>query len=170
MALRLIDLLFCQVVQWFALLARSSAAKDAELLVLRHEVAVLRPSGGPAAGRLGRPCGAGWAFAAAAPAPARVVDAAGHAAALASRPDPTLLDLSPPAWSSDRDGRAPPAGLAGGQGEPRPGATDASTASCAGSATRSGPALCGASCSVPVLLPPAGGVFRSPQPSDAMST
>jgi hypothetical protein len=42
MALRLIDLLFCQVVQWFALLARSSAAKDAELLVLRHEVAVLR--------------------------------------------------------------------------------------------------------------------------------
>jgi putative transposase len=30
------------VVSWLALLARSSASKDAEILVLRHEVAVLR--------------------------------------------------------------------------------------------------------------------------------
>jgi putative transposase len=42
MALRLLYLLFCQVLRWLALLARSSAAKDGELLVLRHEVAVLR--------------------------------------------------------------------------------------------------------------------------------
>jgi putative transposase len=42
MTLRLLYLLFCQVVRWLALVARSSAAKDAELLVLRHEVAVLR--------------------------------------------------------------------------------------------------------------------------------
>jgi putative transposase len=42
MALRLLYLLFCQVTRWLALLARSTAAKDAELLVLRHEVAVLR--------------------------------------------------------------------------------------------------------------------------------
>jgi putative transposase len=42
MTLRLRYLLFCQVLRWLALLSRSAAAKDAELLVLRHEVAVLR--------------------------------------------------------------------------------------------------------------------------------
>jgi putative transposase len=42
MALRLLYLLFCQVMRWLVLLVRSTATKDAELLVLRHEVAVLR--------------------------------------------------------------------------------------------------------------------------------
>ena len=42
MTLRLLYLLFCQVLRWLALLASSSAAKDAELLMLRHEVTVLR--------------------------------------------------------------------------------------------------------------------------------
>jgi putative transposase len=42
MTLRLRYLLFCQVLRWLAPLARSSAAKDAEPLVLRHQVAVLR--------------------------------------------------------------------------------------------------------------------------------
>jgi putative transposase len=42
MALRLLYLLICQMLRWLALLARSSATKDAELLVLRHKVAVLR--------------------------------------------------------------------------------------------------------------------------------
>jgi putative transposase len=34
--------LLVTVVSWLALLARSSASKDAEILALRHEVAVLR--------------------------------------------------------------------------------------------------------------------------------
>jgi hypothetical protein len=42
MTLRLLYLLFCQVLRWLALLARSSAAKDAEPLMLRHKVSVLR--------------------------------------------------------------------------------------------------------------------------------
>jgi transposase len=40
--LRLLYLVLCQLVNLLLLLARSSASKDVELLVLRHEVAVLR--------------------------------------------------------------------------------------------------------------------------------
>ena len=42
MAFRLTYLLLARVLSWLALLARSSATKDVEILVLRHEVAVLR--------------------------------------------------------------------------------------------------------------------------------
>jgi transposase InsO family protein len=39
---RLIYLVFCRIAGWLALLARTTAAKDVEILVLRHENAVLR--------------------------------------------------------------------------------------------------------------------------------
>ena len=42
MALRLAYLMLARVLSWLALLARPDATKDVEILVLRHEVAVLR--------------------------------------------------------------------------------------------------------------------------------
>jgi hypothetical protein len=61
-ALRLLYLIFRQLVAWLGLLAHSSRSKNAEILVLRHEVAVLRRQvsrrhccigGSSQAGRLG---------------------------------------------------------------------------------------------------------------------
>jgi putative transposase len=42
MGVRLLYLIFWQVMAWLGLLARSTQSKNAEILVLRHEVAVLR--------------------------------------------------------------------------------------------------------------------------------
>ena len=48
MAFRLAYLILARVLSWLALLARTGAAKDVEILVLRHEVAVLRRHHPPA--------------------------------------------------------------------------------------------------------------------------
>ena len=42
MSLRLLYLIFDRFLSWLMLLGRASSSKDVELLVLRHEVAVLR--------------------------------------------------------------------------------------------------------------------------------
>ena len=56
MSLRLLYLIFVRLCSWLVLLGGSTASKDAELPVLRHEVAVPpRQSAAPAG--LGRPCG-----------------------------------------------------------------------------------------------------------------
>ncbi|MCP2323428.1 transposase InsO family protein [Hamadaea flava] len=45
MSPRLPYLIFCRVLGWLVLITRTSAAKNAEILVLRHEVALLRRQG-----------------------------------------------------------------------------------------------------------------------------
>ncbi|MEU1630510.1 integrase [Streptomyces sp. NPDC020096] len=42
MAIRLIYRIGCQIFRWLALLARSGAAKDIEILMLRHQLAVVQ--------------------------------------------------------------------------------------------------------------------------------
>ena len=87
--------MFIRLTGWMVLLARSAASKDAELLVLRHEVAVLRRQNP----RL-KLAWVNWAVLAALARllPQAAADEpagdAGHAAALAPAAGPLAVDLS----------------------------------------------------------------------------
>jgi hypothetical protein len=95
--MRLLYLIMVWVFGWLVLLVRSHASKDTEIMVLCHEVAVLRRQS-PAGAGLGRP-GVPGGFG---PAVAEGVVFAsagdtGHAAGLAPSPGPTDLDVPEPA-------------------------------------------------------------------------
>jgi hypothetical protein len=119
MTLRLLYLLLCQVLRWLALLARSSVAKDTELVMLRHEVAVLRRQvTRPQVNWADRALLAGLAQLLLPPGLAELVRAARNAAAQASKPGPTPLDLSASAWPAQCGGGGPRVGAAAGHAEP----------------------------------------------------
>ena len=106
MSLRLLYLIFVRLVNLLVLLGRSSASQDVELLVLRHEVAVLRRANSEASLGLGgsrgvRRAGLGVADDAAQASRGH----AGHDLALASSLGCQQVDLSPPSWASTRRGR-----------------------------------------------------------------
>jgi hypothetical protein len=138
---------------WLTLLARSPAAEDAELLMLRHEVAVLRR-------RVTRPRH-DWADRAVLAGLARLLPRRSRRGSFV-RPE-TLLrwhrDLVRRRWTyPHRRGRPSTSpggacsGAAAGPGEPDLGLPPASRVSCAASATGSRPARCGPSCTAPASI------------------
>jgi len=97
---RLVYLIFLRLVNLLVLLGRSSASKDVELLVLRHEVAVLRRANSEASFGLGgsrgvRRAGRGLGDDAAQAS----LGHAGHDLGLASSLGCQEVDLSPPSWA-----------------------------------------------------------------------
>src|SRR6266567_1415277 len=123
MTLRLTYLLLCQVLRWLALLARSSAAKDAELLMLRHEVAVLRrQETQPRVNWADRAVLAGLVLRLARENPtwgiaASTASCAASATGTGSGPAPCGPSCSAPALPQHRRGRRSPGGNSSG---PRP--------------------------------------------------
>jgi hypothetical protein len=109
MSVSLVYLLLRQILQMLTQLARDGGAKDVELLVLRHQVAVLRRQVHRPRPATSRPGGAGSAIAAAAPTTmVGVLRHRGHPSSLAPATDRTALDLSTrtPRQATDRLGTA----------------------------------------------------------------
>src|ERR1017187_5734684 len=127
-SLRLLSLIFIRLCGWLVLLGRSPASKNAELLVLRHEVAVLRRAKPRPPARLGRPSGHGRAD----PAPAQSTSGtpaghAGHRPAVAPPPGHQEIDLPEPHGTHAR--RSAPRSPCSSSGSPprtAPGGTSAS--------------------------------------------
>jgi putative transposase len=101
--IRLVYLAVSRVFAWLVLLTRSDASKDVEILVLRHEVAVLRRQAGRPEAGMGGPGRDRRLGAASAHAPAAAPDRdTRHPACLAQAPDQEQVDLPEP------HGAAPP--------------------------------------------------------------
>jgi hypothetical protein len=157
MALQLIYLMFSKLLGWIMLHTRSDTAKEIKILVLRHQLAVLRRrTPGP---RMS------WTDCALIAALTRLLPTPRRLGLLVT--PATILrwhrQLVARRWTTTptRTGRpAIPAGLRALvvrlAARTRPGATGASTASSPASATRSAPPPSGRSCTQPELIPHLG--------------
>jgi hypothetical protein len=111
MMLSFLYVAFVRVVQLVRLSCRAQDDLAIEIVILRHEVAVLRRQVDRPALRLAdRALLAGLSRLLSADAPGRILRPAGHFVALAPRPRPPTLDLATtPIWSTHcRCGHRPP--------------------------------------------------------------